>query len=81
MNAKEYRKILTEELAESDIKDYRKGIGFALTILDDMIENPIHQNYISGCKYPKESRSYHFCVACSEKDMCKESVVIETYRD
>lgn len=36
----------------------------------------IEQSNVSGCKYPKGSRSYHFCVACSDKDMCKESIVI-----
>ena len=23
-----------------------------------------------GCKYPKESRSYHFCIGCSDKKFC-----------
>ena len=64
-------------MADSDNLDYKKGIAFALTILDDMLEYPTYQNYINGCKYPKESRSYHFCICCSDKDMCKESIVLK----
>lgn len=28
-----------------------------------------------GCKYPKESRSYHFCIGCSDKKFCADSTV------
>lgn len=29
-----------------------------------------------GCKYPENSRSYKACALCSDKDMCKDSTVV-----
>lgn len=34
-----------------------------------------------SCKYPKDSRSYKFCMGCSDKDCCVDSTIPKNQMD